>query len=188
MGRLIIEQIVTVDGFASGLDGNLDFMDMATEFDSTDHDQLAMLEHVDAILLGRNTYTLFEDYWPGRTVEDDAVAEPINRLPKHVVSNTLSRAPWGRYDSATVENGEPRLTVARLKRHYSGDIVVWGSLMLCGALLQAELVDQVRLRIVPVLLGEGRTATPGLRHARTLRHVDTHTFDTGHITLVYDVL
>lgn len=61
MGRLIIEQIVTVDGFASGLDGNLDFMDMATEFDSTDHDQLAMLEHVDAILLGRNTYTLFED-------------------------------------------------------------------------------------------------------------------------------
>ena len=46
--------------------------------------------------------------------------------------------------------------------------------MLCGALLQVELVDQVRLRIVPVLLGEGRTATPGLRHARALRHVDTH--------------
>ncbi|WP_062522630.1 dihydrofolate reductase family protein [Demequina silvatica] len=188
MGRLIVEQIVTVDGFAAGPDGELDFMRMASGFDSTDAGQLAMLARVDAILLGRNTYELFEAYWPGKTVDEEAVADFINGTPKHVISNTLRRAPWGDYSSAHVEVGEPRDSVRRLKNRYSGDIILWGSLMLAGALFQAELVDVVRLRVVPVLIGEGRTATPGLRHPRTLSPVEIDALPSGHVTLVYDVL
>lgn len=187
MGRIIVEQIVTADGFAAGPDDSLDFMSITGDFDSSNASQLAMLEGVDAILLGRNTYTLFEAYWPSRDAADEPVAEPINRLPKHVVTNTLAAAPWGSYSSATVENGEPRDTARRLKRHYAGDIIVWGSLQLAGALLQAELVEQIRLRVVPVLLGEGRTATPGLRHPRRLDLVETDVLPGGNLTLVYDV-
>ncbi|WP_062298080.1 dihydrofolate reductase family protein [Demequina maris] len=188
MGRLIVEQIVTVDGFAAGPDGKLDFMRIPGPFDATDRGQIAMLENVDAILLGRNTYELFSDYWPGKTTDEEPLADFINETPKHVVTNTLRRAPWGDYASATVEVGEPRDTVRRLKHCYEGDIVLWGSLILAGALLQAELVDAVRLRIVPVLIGEGRPTTPGLRHARTLRPVEIDALPSGHVTLVYDVL
>lgn len=188
MGQLIIEQIVSADGFAAGPDGELDFMSIPADFDSTDAGQLRMLESVDAILLGRTTYSMFEDYWPRQTSADEAVADFINSTPKHVVSNTLRRAPWGDFSSATVESGEPRDSVRRLKHRYRGDIILWGSLTLAGALLQAELVDRVRLRIVPVLIGEGRTATPGLRHPRTLRLREVDAFESGHVTLDYDVL
>jgi dihydrofolate reductase len=188
MGRLIVEQIITADGFAAAPDGSLDFMTVADPNDGTDEGQIAMLENVDAILLGRNTYTMFADYWPDKTTDEEPLADFINETPKHVVTNTLRRAPWGDYASATVEVGEPRDTVHRMKRRYSGDIVLWGSLMLAGALLQAELVDIVRLRIVPVLLGEGRTSTPGLRHLRTLRPLEIDALPSGHVTLVYEVL
>ncbi|WP_062386045.1 dihydrofolate reductase family protein [Demequina iriomotensis] len=186
MGRLIIEQIVTADGFAAGPDGGLDFV--VPPDDPIDPGQLALLARVDAIVLGRRTYELFEAYWPGRTTAEEPLADFINGAPKHVISNTLSRAPWGDYSSATVESGEPRDSVRRLKQRYPGDVIVWGSLMLAGALLQAELVDHVRLRIVPVLLGEGRPSTPGLRHPRSLRLSAVETFPSGHVTLDYEVL
>ncbi|SEJ26110.1 dihydrofolate reductase family protein [Demequina mangrovi] len=188
MGRLIVEQIVSADGFAAGPQGEIDFMRAPGDFDPNDPGQLAMVARCDAILLGRNTYGMFAEYWPERSAMDETIASFINGAPKHVVSNTLASAPWGDYASATVEPGEPRDTVRRLKQRYSGDIILWGSLMLAGALLQAELVDQVRLRIVPVLIGEGRTATPGLRHPRHLRPTEIDTLPSGHVTLVYDVL
>ncbi|MDN4490386.1 dihydrofolate reductase family protein [Demequina sp. SYSU T00068] len=187
MGRLIVEQILTADGFACGPDGELDFMRMPGPFDPTDPGQLDMLEHTEAILLGRTTYELFAAYWPDKTTDDEPMADHLNRLPKHVVTNTLAAAPWGSYSSAIVEHGEPRDTARRLKLHYAGDIVVWGSLQLAGALLQAELVDRVRLRIVPILIGQGRTATPGLRHPRGLDLVEAEMLPAGHVTLTYDV-
>jgi len=191
MGRLIVEQIVTADGFAAGPRGSLDHLippEDARGNGGVDEGHLRMLESVEAILLGRNTYRIFEEYWPTKTVDEEPLADLINALPKHVVTNTLRRAPWGDYSSATVEVGEPRDSVRRLKNRYTGDIILWGSLTLAGALLQAELVDHVRLRIVPVLLGEGETSTVGLRHARDLRLVEIDTFPSGHVTLAYDVL
>ena len=95
MGRLIVEQIVSVDGYAADADGGIGFMEAIDEVDSNDADQLAFLEHVDAILLGATTYRLFADYWPVADPEVERVAEPINRLPKFVASNTLDSAPWG---------------------------------------------------------------------------------------------
>ncbi len=188
MGRIIVEQIVTADGFASGPDGELDFMSIASGGDAEDDGQLELLAHVDAILLGRVTYELFEAYWPSRTETDEPVAGPINRLPKHVVTHTLAKAPWGQWSSAIVESGEPRDTARRLAAQYAGDIVVWGSLTLAGALLQAGLVDELRLRVVPALIGQGRPATTGLRHTRRLDLTDTVVLPGGRVTLAYDVL
>ncbi|WP_296668069.1 dihydrofolate reductase family protein, partial [Demequina sp.] len=187
MGRLIVEQMVTADGFAAGPGGSLEHLVPPAE-GGVDARQARMLEGCDAILLGRVTYEMFADYWPGQTPDDDWIAEPINRLPKHVISNVLAKAPWGDYASATVEHGEPRHTVRRLKEDYQGDIVLWGSLTLTGALLQARLIDQVRLRIVPVVIGEGLRLAPGLRDPRSLTLTEVDTFPTGHVTLVYDVV
>jgi dihydrofolate reductase len=113
----------------------------------------------------------------------EAVAEPIARLPKHVVSNTLDRAPWGDGE-IEVLRGDAAASVARLKDRFDA-IVLWGSLDLSNALLEAGLVDELRLRIVPVLIGAGRSFTSsGLgRRSLELDHAFTH--PSGHVSLHY---
>ena len=185
MGRLIVEQIVSVDGYAADAHGGIGFMEAINEVDSNDADQLAFLEHVDAILLGATTYRLFTDYWPVADPEVERVAEPINRLPKFVASNTLDSAPWGDGE-IEVLRGDGIESVAALKERFEG-IVVWGSLTLADALLEAGLVDELRLRVVPVLIGAGRSFTPeGLGERRLeLDHIVSH--PSGHVGVTYRV-
>jgi dihydrofolate reductase len=191
MGRLIVEQIVSADGYAAEVDGGLGFFEFSPEVAGDaeagagpiDREQLAWLEGVDAILLGRNTYRMFADYWPGADAAVDPVAEPIARLPKHVASNTLERAPWGDGE-IEVLRGDAAASVSRLKARFEAT-VVWGSLQLADALFAAGLVDELRLRIVPVLIGDGRSFTPAALGQRPLdlRHAVTH--PSGHVTLHY---
>lgn len=185
MGRLTIEQIVSADGYAADAAGGIAFFEAVDEVDSSDADQLAWLEGVDAILLGANTYRMFADYWPSADPAVELVAEPIARLPKYVVSNTLASAPWGDGE-IEVLRGEPAASVAELKGKHDS-IVVWGSLMLADELLRAGLVDEVRLRIVPVLIGDGRSFTPPDLGERRLEldHVVSH--PSGHVGLHYRV-
>ena len=184
MGRLTVEQIVTVDGYAADPGGGLDFFLADGEVDANDADQLTFLEDVDAILLGANTYRLFADYWPTADPTAERVAEPINRLPKFVVSNTLDTAPWG--DGAIeVLRGDGVESTRALKERFA-HIVVWGSLTLADALFEAGLVDGLRLRLVPVLIGAGRPFTPApLERRLALDHTVAH--PSGHVTLAYEV-
>jgi dihydrofolate reductase len=187
MGRLIVEQIVSADGYAADADGGIDFFVTAQgdERLETDRDQLAFLEHVDAILLGANTYRGFSGYWPMADPADEPVAEPIARLPKYVVSNSLTHAPWGD-TSLEILRGDGAASVAALKGRHDG-IVVWGSLTLADALFEAGLVDEVRLRVVPKLIGAGRSFTPSSLGERRLEldHVVSH--PSGHVGIHYRV-
>ena len=191
MGRLIVEQIVSADGYAADADGGIGFFevspevagDAATGAGPIDREQLAWLEGVDAILLGRNTYRMFADYWPDADPAVDPVAEPIARLPKHVVSNTLERAPWGDGE-IEVLRGDAAASVARLKQRFEAT-VVWGSLLLADALFEAGLVDELRLRIVPVLIGAGRSFTPAGLGQRPLALDHAVTYPSGHVSLHY---
>ncbi len=187
MGTITLDQIVSADGFAAAPDGSLAFVDAvdAVEGDRTDASQLRWLETVDAILLGRATYEMFASYWPTADPAVDAVAGPIARLPKHVVSATLDRAPWGDGEAEVLRDGA--VAAARTMRERYASTVVWGSLDLADALLAEGLVDELRLRIVPVLIGEGRGCTPASLGQRrlTLRDVERHA--TGHVTLAYGV-
>jgi dihydrofolate reductase len=185
MGRLTVEQIVSADGYAADADGGIDFFRAVDAVESDDADQLAFLEDVDAILMGATTYRMFADYWPTVSPKTERVAEPINRLPKFVVSNTLETAPWG---DGTIDilRGDGVESTAALKKRFDG-IVVWGSLTLADALFGAGLVDALRLRVVPVLIGQGRSFTPaGLGERRLeLDHVVPH--ESGYVGLTYRV-
>ena len=160
MAQLIVEQIVSVDGYAADTDGGIDFFVNAQAINEADSAQLRLLERVQAIVLGRITYTMFADYWPQADPAQEPVATPLNTIPKFVVSNTLQRAPWGANDEATVLRGDAVASIRTLRRQVAGDIIVWGSLSLTDALLLAGEVDVLRLRSVPVLLGDGRSFTP----------------------------
>lgn len=187
MGRLIVEQIVSADGYASETDGGIGYFDVAGELGETEPEQVRMLQSVRAILFGRVTYAMFADYWPRADPQAERVAVPIRELPKYVVSNTLASAPWGDDDAAEVLRGDGVQATRALRARIDGDIIVWGSLGLCDALFAAGEVDVLRLRVVPMLIGEGRSFTPaGLGRRRLqLRHVDH--YPRGNVVMAYDV-
>ena len=106
-------------------------------------------------------------YWPKADPAVEHVAEPIDRLPKFVVSNTLETAPWGDGEIEILRGDGAEATRA-LKERFD-HIIVWGSLTLADALFEAGLVDELRLRVVPVLIGAGRSFTPDRPRRTTAR-------------------
>ncbi|UOQ87666.1 dihydrofolate reductase family protein [Agromyces endophyticus] len=172
MGHLIVEQVVTADGYAADPDGGIGFFEALIqpgengEAELNDAEQLAYVSRADAILLGATTYRMFADYWPKADPAVEHVAELIERLPKLVVSNTLTEAPWGD-GRIEILSGDGAAQTAALKQRFD-TIIVWGSLVLTDALFAAGLVDELHLRIVPVLLGDGRSFTPPALGDRTL--------------------
>jgi dihydrofolate reductase len=185
MGRVIVEQIITADGFVQDSDGGMKFMN-AAPIDSTDSEQLDMIARVGAIVLGRNTYDAFVGYWPTVDPSDEPVAAPINSLSKHIVSNTLTSAPWGDHAAAVVEPGDGVETVRRLRSEVEGDLLVWGSLQLTDALFRAGEVDVLRLRVIPSLIGSGRGPTPSDLEQAVVRQVASTSGD-GWVTTEYVV-
>ncbi|WP_406247658.1 dihydrofolate reductase family protein [Microbacterium sp. M] len=183
MGILTVEQIVSVDGYAAEPDGGIGFMDAADVGNANDDDQLEFLRDVDAILLGADTYRMFAGYWPTADPGIEVVAEPINRLPKFVLSNTLTEAPWGD-GSIEILSGDAADAVAALKGRYDR-IIVWGSLTLTDTLFEAGLVDELRLRVVPVLIGDGRSFSPPTLGQRRLELVRVVSHPSGHVGVTY---
>jgi dihydrofolate reductase len=176
MGKLIVEQILSVDGYAADADGGIGFFSNARQLNDADPEQLRMLSRVGAIVFGATTYRMFADYWPTPAAQAEPVAAPINALPKFVVSSTLQSAPWGDGRAVEILRGDGVEAVRALRKRIDGDLIVWGSLTLADALLRAGEVDVLRLRVVPVLIGSGRSFTPADLGERklTLASVRSH--------------
>jgi dihydrofolate reductase len=113
----------------------------------------AWTEGAEAFLFGRRTYEAFASYWPSVTDPDDPIASRLNGLPKHVASRTLDQPSWG---PASLLAGDVIAEVADLKQSGDGELQIHGSAELGGSLLAAGLIDELRLAIAPVLVGEGR--------------------------------
>ena len=190
MRRLILEEWLTLDGFAADRDGGLGFFPAADTDHLSDRDQLAFLDSVDTILLGRRTYELFVDFWPDATSDEQIVADRLNALPKMVFSNTLGSAPWGkpgRWPAAEVVRGDAVTAVQELKRRSGKHIVLWGSLTLAQALITANLIDEYRFHLCPTILGGGRALFPELRMPSNLERKSARTYDTGVVFLHYEL-
>ena len=178
MGRLIAQQIVSIDGFAADAAGRLDFAGDAV-WEAIDRETLAWLRGVDRILLGSRTYGLFADYWP---TAREPLAAPINSIPKTVFSSRRTEAPWGEHAAADVEAGEPVQAVTEMRSSARGDLVLWGSITLFRSLLAAGVIDEVQLRVVPTVLGAG---TPLFGAPAPLRLLGATPYDCGIVVLRY---
>lgn len=189
MSKLIVQEFVTIDGFAAAPDGALDFMPSGgrTPTDPRiERDQLRFIkDEVDTMLLGRTTYQLFIDYWPTATTDKEIIADELNALSKVVASRTLNHAPWGdRGDEATVVRDGVEAAGA-LRRQSGKGVVVWGSLTLAQSLMQAGLVDEYQLYLCPSVLGAGKPLFTPQAGLQSMRLLDDTRYDSGVILLRY---
>ena len=186
MRRLILEEWISLDGFAADREGTLDFFPEGEEDRFSDRDQLEFLESVDTILLGRRTYELFVDFWPTATTDEGIIADRLNELPKLVFSTTLREAPWGAWPPARVVNGDAVDEIRRMKEQDGGHMVVWGSLSLAQSLIEADLVDEYHFQLCPTVVGGGQPLFPALPSYANLHRVNVRTYDTGVVFLHYE--
>jgi dihydrofolate reductase len=133
----------------------------------------------DALLLGRVTYEGFAEAWPSR---DGDFADKFNSMPKYVVSSTLKDPEW---NNTAVLEGDLPAEVAKLKAQYEGDVVVHGSAQLAQALIDQDLVDELRLMVWPVVLGSGKRLFGETSEEKSLRLASATTVGDGVAILVY---
>lgn len=138
-------------------------------------------EGADAFLLGRRTYDIFAAYWPRMTDENDIVATKLNSLPKYVASRTLERAEW---NNSTIIS-DAAADVPRLKALSGRELQVHGSGRLAQSLLDHGLVDEYRLFVYPVVLGQGKRLFVDGSVPTAMRLVDTRTTSAGVVVSTY---
>lgn len=141
------------------------------------------LGQADALLFGRRTYENFARDWPQITDPDDPFTDKMNGLPKYVASRSLTKADWA---PTTILSGDIAEQVAELKRQPGRELQIHGSARLAQSLLAAGLLDELRLVIAPVVLGNGRRLFPEGGAAAGLRLVRNETTPGGLAIHVYE--
>jgi dihydrofolate reductase len=126
------------------------------------------------------TYEGFADAWPSR---DGEFADKFNSMPKYVVSSTLSDPQW---TNSTVLNGDLEEEIAGVKERHEGDVVVHGSAQLVQGLLERDLVDELRLMVYPVVLGDGKRLFGETSDKKKLRLAGSETVGEGVLILTYE--
>ena len=185
MARIVVTEFVTLDGVMEDPGGAEDFKHGGWAFqfargDEGDQFKLDETMSSDALLLGRRTYEGFADAWPSRS---GGFADKFNSMPKYVVSSTLSDPEW---TNSTVLDGDVVAAVAKLREEPGGDIVVHGSAQLVQALLENDLVDEVRLMVFPVVLGTGKRLFGETGDKKPLRLTDSRVVGDGVAIMVYE--
>jgi dihydrofolate reductase len=154
MGKIVVSENVTLDGVVQDPAGDEGFRVGGWVGLIKNRPQLGKLAldealATEALLLGRRSYEWFAARWPSRRGD---LADRLNSVPKYVVSSTLEHPAW---NNSTVLGGDVLNGVSKLKQEISGEIVVAGSFQLVHALMEHNLVDELRLKIFPVVLGAG---------------------------------
>ena len=184
--RLVVTAFVTLDGVvaAPGFDEHRSGRNAWALRVQGDEDEAFNTEQVrsaDAFLLGRRTWQTWAAFWPTAGGDPDLAAR-MNRIPKYVVSNTLTRADWA---NSTIISGDIPTAVRRLKEQPGGDLLVYGSPTLVDELLAHELIDEYRLLVFPVILGDGKHLFRDRIETRNLRLTGSRAFASGVVLLTY---
>lgn len=172
MGKLVVTEFVSIDGVFEDPGGseNFEHGGWTFEYDRGDDGDKFKLDEVieaDVHLLGRVTYEGFAEAWPSR---EGPFADRFNNDPKVVVSTTLKDPEW---NNTTVISGDVPAELTKLKDATDGVILVAGSGTLVRTLLEADLVDELRLMVFPTILGRGKRLFPDGIDRRKLKLAET---------------
>jgi dihydrofolate reductase len=185
MGRIVVTEFISLDGVIEdpgGADGfkHGGWMFAFNTGDEGDRFKLEETLGADALLLRRVTYDGFAAAWP--TMEGTGeFGEKINGMPKYVVSSTLRDPEW---NNSTVLAGDVRDEVAKLKQDVDGVILVAGRGQLAQALVEHDLVDELRLMVFPVVLGSGKRLFGNTSDKKPLRLADSKTVGDDNVAIM----
>jgi dihydrofolate reductase len=173
--------MVTLDGFFEGPNQDISWHNVDEEFNQFAIDQL---NEIGTLLFGRITYELMASYWPTELAisDDPQVAGLMNRMPKVVFSKTLNAAEWTNTGLIKENIAEE---VLKLKKQPGKEIAIFGSSNLAVSLAEHGLIDEYRMIVNPVFLGEGTALLKGIKEKLNLKLVSTRTFKSGNVLLIY---
>jgi len=143
--------------------------------------KLDRISKAGAHLMGRVSYQEMASFW---LHSEDAYAAPMNDVPKVVFSKTLSDAE-ATWPETRVARGDLTTEIAAIKAEPGADVIVWGGHRLAGALAAADLIDEYRLLVQPLVLGRGQTLFDQLPESRHLDLVESKPFANGVVVQVY---
>jgi dihydrofolate reductase len=177
MRRLIVSNLMSLDGFFEGPRQNIDWFMVDDEFFDYAKE---MLRAADTLLFGRATYEHMAGYWP--TAPSDEIADKMNGLPKLVASRTLQQVSW---NNSKLIKGKVADEVAELKRKPGKDIVLLGSSILASSLLRDGLIDEYRVILAPLLIGRGSPLFKDINEKIQFKLGKTRLLKSGVIVLYY---
>jgi dihydrofolate reductase len=190
MRKLIAGMKVTADGKMQGADGTADWVQAWSE-------DYGVMPQVDACLLGGGMYPGYERYWTAirndphtpvwitgnaPTTEERAYAEFVARTPHYVLTGTLESAPW-----PTTRFVRETADIAALKQKPGKDIYLVGGARTTASLIDAGLVDELRLIVYPLVAGEGKALFATSEHRRGMTLQDVQRLDSGRVLLAYGI-
>lgn len=182
MRRVIAFEVVTADGFYEGEHGEFDWPNVDDDFYRLSVEQTS---NFDILLFGRVTYEGMASYWPTAMAAEQNppdIVDLMNRLPKVVFANSPIDTSW---TNTTLVTGDAAAAVADMKQEAGGDMIAYGSFRLVTSLLEAGLLDELRVMIHPILLGRGKPMFSALVDRITLELIRSTTFASGNVLLRY---
>jgi len=180
MRRLIVSNLMSLDGFFEGPNKNIDWFMVDEEFFEYAKEMLCA---ADTLLFGRATYEHMAGYWP--TAPSDEIADKMNGLAKLVASRTLQQVSW---NNSKLIKGNVAEEIAKLKRKPGKDIVLLGSSILASSLLQEGLIDEYRVILAPLLIGSGSPLFKDISKQIKFKLQKTKLLKSGVIVLYYQTI
>lgn len=173
--------MISVDGFFEGPNHEINWHRVDPD---TNASAIDLLNHVEGLLFGRMTYELMDRFWPTSVAasKDPVVAARMNQLPKIVFSRTLSAVTW---ENTRLVKENAAAEILKLKQQPGMDLAILGSSNLSATLIEYDLIDEFRIVVNPVVLGNGNSLFKGLKGKLNLKLVSAHAFDSGNVLLSY---
>lgn len=185
MRKLVLFAHMSLDGFAGDTKGGLGFLSYDGELQQYAEE---LVKTVGAPVYGKNTYHLMEGYWPGVLNDPKASrhsmehAQWVHNIPKIVFSTTLTSADW---NNTTLIKGNVVEEVNKLKQQPGKDLAIFGSPGLAKSFMNLGLIDEYKLTLHPVILGEGISLFDSNKKMSNLKLVESKTLGSGVVTLHY---
>jgi dihydrofolate reductase len=181
MRRLVMFNLVTLDGSFAGPSGEIDWHNVDDEFHQFAR---AQLDSADGLLFGRVTYQLMVSYWPTPDAAAQApeIASRMNSISKTVASRILPSVDWT--NTKLIKQDVPH-EISNLKQQPGKDLLLLGSADLASALTELRLIDEYRIMVNPVVLGEGQPLFRNVKQKLGLKLLSTRSFRSGNVLLCY---
>ena len=188
--RKVISLIhLSLDGFAAGPNDELDWISYDNELEKDAH---SLHDMTDAVIWGRRTYEGMAGYWltvPGNPNSTPAELEHVRWLEnatKIVVSRTLDRVEWGNVQNTVLIKGNIAEQINKIKQQSGKDIWFLGSTNLAQTFMELDLIDEYRININPVVLGQGKPLFANVTRKFPLKLLTSKTFQSGVVALRYE--